>query len=125
MDTKNIEVVGVSEALKSLATKKISSMSSTQSINPPLIKQNQVVDDSIMDNKMTINPSSSTLEMDCSEKRNISDPTPTCGWFGFHPQFIQRFMTPKWALIFLCLAGTTQGTNFCAFMQFFNTFQFS
>ncbi|XP_062547204.1 solute carrier organic anion transporter family member 4A1 isoform X2 [Armigeres subalbatus] len=32
-----------------------------------------------------------------------------CGWFGIRPRWIQRFMTPKWALFWLCWAGAVQG----------------
>ncbi|XP_062706143.1 solute carrier organic anion transporter family member 4A1 isoform X2 [Aedes albopictus] len=32
-----------------------------------------------------------------------------CGWFGLRPRWIQRFMTPKWALFWLCWAGAVQG----------------
>lgn len=32
-----------------------------------------------------------------------------CGWFGVRPRWIQRFMTPKWALFWLCWAGAVQG----------------
>ncbi|XP_053695450.1 solute carrier organic anion transporter family member 4A1 [Sabethes cyaneus] len=32
-----------------------------------------------------------------------------CGWFNVRPRWIQRFMTPKWALFWLCWAGAVQG----------------
>ncbi|XP_055641042.1 solute carrier organic anion transporter family member 4A1 [Toxorhynchites rutilus septentrionalis] len=32
-----------------------------------------------------------------------------CGWFSLRPRWIQRFMTPKWALFWLCWAGAVQG----------------
>ncbi|XP_055599366.1 solute carrier organic anion transporter family member 4A1 [Uranotaenia lowii] len=32
-----------------------------------------------------------------------------CGWFSFRPRWIQTFMTPKWALFWLCWAGAVQG----------------
>ena len=32
-----------------------------------------------------------------------------CGWFDFNPKCLQRFMTPKWALFWLCWAGAVQG----------------
>ncbi|XP_049549041.1 solute carrier organic anion transporter family member 4A1 [Anopheles darlingi] len=32
-----------------------------------------------------------------------------CGWFGLHPNWMKRFMTPKWALFWLCWAGAVQG----------------
>lgn len=32
-----------------------------------------------------------------------------CGWFGMRPRWIQRFLTPKWALFWLCWAGAVQG----------------
>lgn len=87
---KNTEVVGVSDALKQLATRK--SPSINNSPNPPLMKQNQIDDDvgSIMDNKITINPSSSneesTMRSDCENGRAVGDETTqTCGWWMFRP----------------------------------------
>lgn len=113
---KNTEVVGVSDALKSLATKKLSPMNST-SINPPLMKQNQVVEDTndltITDNKITINSSSSIDTARCEKNLNdIEDEHQTCGWFNFRPKYLEYFMNPKWALIFLCLAGAVQGNYY-------------
>lgn len=32
-----------------------------------------------------------------------------CGWFSFRPTWIQKFMSPKWALFWLCWAGAVQG----------------
>lgn len=32
-----------------------------------------------------------------------------CGWFGMRPRWIQQFLTPKWALFWLCWAGAVQG----------------
>lgn len=32
-----------------------------------------------------------------------------CGWFSFRPKCLQRFMSPKWALFWLCWAGAVQG----------------
>lgn len=37
------------------------------------------------------------------------EPVYHCGWFGVRPRWIQRFMTPKWALFWLCWAGAVQG----------------
>lgn len=37
-----------------------------------------------------------------------------CGWFNFRPKCLQRFMSPKWALFWLCWAGAVQGKcGFC------------
>lgn len=33
-----------------------------------------------------------------------------CGWFNFRPAWLQRYMSPKWALFWLCWAGAVQGT---------------
>ncbi|XP_055547959.1 solute carrier organic anion transporter family member 4A1 [Wyeomyia smithii] len=32
-----------------------------------------------------------------------------CGWWSVRPRWMQRFMTPKWALFWLCWAGAVQG----------------
>uniref|UniRef100_A0AAG5DGR6 Solute carrier organic anion transporter family member n=2 Tax=Anopheles atroparvus TaxID=41427 RepID=A0AAG5DGR6_ANOAO len=32
-----------------------------------------------------------------------------CGWFGLRPKWMEVFMTPKWALFWLCWAGAVQG----------------
>uniref|UniRef100_A0A182UHD4 Uncharacterized protein n=1 Tax=Anopheles melas TaxID=34690 RepID=A0A182UHD4_9DIPT len=32
-----------------------------------------------------------------------------CGWFALRPKWMERFMTPKWALFWLCWAGAVQG----------------
>uniref|UniRef100_A0A182YLQ5 Uncharacterized protein n=1 Tax=Anopheles stephensi TaxID=30069 RepID=A0A182YLQ5_ANOST len=31
-----------------------------------------------------------------------------CGWFALRPRWMARFMTPKWALFWLCWAGAVQ-----------------
>lgn len=113
---KNTEVVGVSDALKQLATKKLSPLNAVNP--PPLIKQNQIDDGTIMDNKITINPSSSIDDSAAgqrsdSENGRVScetdEATQTCGWWKFRPKFLQRFMNPRYALAFLCVAGAIQG----------------
>lgn len=117
---KNTEVVGVSDALKQLATKKVSPNNNPANNPPPLQKQSQIDDGTIMDNKITINPSSS---IDGSEMGQLSDcengkaasestadvTTQSCGWWSFRPKCLQRFMNPRFALAFLCLAGAIQG----------------
>lgn len=114
---KNTEVVGVSDALKQLATKKLSPLNA---LNPPLQKQSQIDDGTIMDNKITINPSSlideSTVGQlsDCENGRVSSETdeaAQTCGWWNFRPKCLRRFMNPRYALAFLCLAGAIQGTS--------------
>lgn len=110
---KNTEVVGVSDALKQLATKKASPVNS---VNPPLQKQHQIDDGTIMDNKITINPSSSIDETaqrsDCENGKGATDDaTQTCGWWKFRPAILRRFMNPRYALAFLCLAGAIQGND--------------
>lgn len=112
---KNTEVVGVSDALKQLATKKLSP--NNASFNPPsLQKQSPIDDGTILDNKITINPSSSSVEesttaaSECENGRVSSQgETPSCGWWKFRPACIQHFMNPRYALAFLCLAGAIQG----------------
>lgn len=104
---KNTEVVGVSDALKQLATKKNSPL-----VNPPLQKQTQIDDGTIMDNKITINPSSSSDEFGLGQRSDCEkaeEATQTCGWFSFRPKCLRRFMNPHYALAFLCLAGAIQG----------------
>ncbi|CRL00476.1 CLUMA_CG013738, isoform A [Clunio marinus] len=116
---KNTEVVGVSDALKQLATKKSSPNNmSYNAVNPPLLKQSPIDDGTIMDNKITINPSSSIDDVsvgprsDCENVKGVSemeDATQTCGWWNFRPKTLRRFMNPRYALAFLCLAGAIQG----------------
>lgn len=31
------------------------------------------------------------------------------GWFNIRPKFLQRFLSAKWALFWLCWAGAMQG----------------
>lgn len=98
MIDKNSEVVGVSQALK-----KLSSISTV----PSLTKQSQIDenDASLMDNKITINPSN---EAQCNENEKIVNES-ECGWWKFRPKVIQRFMKIQYCLVFLCLAGAVQG----------------
>lgn len=113
---KNTEVVGVSDALKQLATKKVSPLNA---VNPPLQKQSQIDDSTIMDNKITINPSSSIDESTTLGRRNdcengkvlseMDEATQTCGWWKFRPKCLRVFMNPRYALAFLCVAGAIQG----------------
>lgn len=116
---KNTEVVGVSDALKQLATKKVSPNNNPVNNPPPLQKQSQIDESGvIMDNKITINPSSSIdgssvmgQLSDCESGKVVSDDSTTqsCGWWSFRPKCLQRFMNPHFALAFLCLAGAIQG----------------
>ncbi|XP_070496427.1 solute carrier organic anion transporter family member 4A1 isoform X3 [Chironomus tepperi] len=62
-----------------------------------------------MDNKITINPSSSIDEPEKIMINNDDIIQDTCGWYTFKPKFLQRFMNPKWMLLFLCIAGAVQG----------------
>lgn len=121
---KNTEVVGVSDALKQLATKKSPSPvnANINSVNPPLLKQPQIDDGTIMDNKITINPSSSIDDSIMGQRRNdcengkavnaLDEATQTCGWWKFRPKCLRQFMNPRYALAFLCLAGAIQGEFF-------------
>lgn len=103
---KNTDVVGVSDALKQLATKKQSPVNIP--LPPPLVKQSQIDDGTIMDNKVTINPSIDD-PADFEAGNAVDEPTQTCGWWHFRPKFLRRFMNPHYALAFLCLAGAIQG----------------
>lgn len=115
---KNTEVVGVSDALKHLATKKSISPVNAN-VNPPLQKQPQIDDGNIMDNKITINPSSSIDDSIMGQQRSdcengkavneLDEATQTCGWWKFRPKCLRQFMNPRYALAFLCLAGAIQG----------------
>lgn len=104
---KNTEVVGVSDALKQLATKKVSPINA--GLNPPLQKQSQIDDGTIADNKITINPSSLIDESGQQNDCENGQEGPSCGWWRFRPKWLQRFMHPHYALAFLCLAGAIQG----------------
>lgn len=117
---KNTEVVGVSDALKQLATKKVSPNNNPLNNPPPLQKQSQIDESGvIMDNKITINPPSSIESVmgqlsDCENGKVVSEiadevTTQSCGWWRFRPMCLQRFMNPRFALAFLCLAGAIQG----------------
>ena len=33
------------------------------------------------------------------------------GWYKLRPKFLQRFLSAKWALFWLCWAGAMQGKN--------------
>lgn len=104
---KNTDVVGVSDALKQLATKKQSPVNNAL---PPLVKQSQVDDGAAVDNKAaTTTPAHDEPTQDCEAGNAGDEPTQTCGWFGFRPKFLRRFMNPHYALAFLCLAGAIQG----------------
>lgn len=99
MIDKNTEVLGVSQALQKIS-------------NIALTKQSQIDenDSSLMDNKITINPSKETH---CNEKIvNESEDAKLneCGWWHFRPDIIQPFMKIQWCLVFLCLAGAVQGS---------------
>jgi hypothetical protein len=118
---KNTEVVGVSDALKQLGIKKSTSPvnANVNSANPPLQKQPKLDDGTIMDNKITINPSSSIDDSimgqqrsDCENGKAVSEleeTVQTCGWWRFRPKCLAKFMNPRYALAFLCLAGAIQG----------------
>jgi len=102
---KNTEIVGVSDALKSFTCKSVTIRNQVDDSNCDL---------SIMDNKITINPSSSIDEPEkCDNDKiminNDDIIQDTCGWYTFRPKCLQRFMNSKWTLLFLCIAGGVQG----------------
>lgn len=39
------------------------------------------------------------------------------GWFKIQPKFLQRFLSAKWALFWLCWAGAMQGWFFSLFLH--------
>jgi hypothetical protein len=96
---KNTDVVGVSDALKQLATRKQS----------PVLKQNRIDDEPCIDGKVTINPSIDDPSLGCENEIASDEPSQTCGWWHFRPRCLRHFMNPQYALTFLCLAGAIQG----------------
>lgn len=132
---KNTDIVGVSDSIKLSGNKLSPINSSVNQVNqvpqtkPLLVPQAHVNDEpherSIVDNKITINPSSSCDDSSALSISNLKDnnnsesgrleiitldePSQTCGWLSFRPRILRRFMNPRWALAFLCLAGATQG----------------
>lgn len=135
---KNTDIVGVSDSIK-LSGNKLSpiNLSSVNQVNqvpqikPQLIPQAHVDepnDRTIVNNKITINPSSScddssalsisnlkdnsNSESGCLPIIKLDEPSQTCGWLNFRPRILRRFMNPRWALAFLCLAGATQGLSY-------------
>lgn len=101
---KNTEIVGVSDA-KSFSCKSVTIRNQVDDSNCDL---------SIMDNKITINPSSSVVESEkCDNDKIMINKDDiiqdTCGWYKFRPKCLQRFMNSKWTLLFLCIAGGVQG----------------
>lgn len=102
---ESTEAVGVSDALKSITSKSMTIQNQEHDTN---------CDFSIMDNKITINPSSSIDDPEKCDNEKIMIKNDdiiqyTCGWYTFRPKCLQRFMNPKWSLLFLCLAGAVQG----------------
>lgn len=108
MINKNMEIVGVSQVLK-----KLSSVASTTPTSS-LMKQSQIEenDDRLMDNNITINPSNDLNEQ-CGDNKKLAAESecPKCGFFNWKPDFLQKFMTIRYCLLFLCLAGAVQGSK--------------
>lgn len=112
---KNTEVVGVSDALKQLATKKSPSPVAAANLSTsslPTTASTTIGDagdgaPEILDHKISINPSSSLGDDDSTTMDDAA--APSCGWWRFRPKYIQHLMSPKYALMFLCLAGAIQG----------------
>ncbi|XP_052863948.1 solute carrier organic anion transporter family member 4A1 [Anopheles cruzii] len=58
------------------------------------------------------NGTSSVVNIEEGGGDHVADQGPRsyhCGWFRLHPNWMARFMTPKWALFWLCWAGAVQG----------------
>ncbi|XP_055710573.1 solute carrier organic anion transporter family member 4A1 [Phlebotomus papatasi] len=54
----------------------------------------------------------STQSIRINTGENVGRPQETqksCGWFRFRPKCLEHFMSPKWALFWLCWAGAVQG----------------
>lgn len=86
---------------------------STQSFEPLQIN-------SPVESTLTTSPSLDGLSINESHQKNKiindfnenvdnSQKQYNCGWFSFQPKFLQRFMSAKWALFWLCWAGAVQG----------------
>lgn len=91
---------------------------STQSFEPLQIN-------SPVESTMTTSPSTDCQSMNESHQKNKiindfnenvdnSQKQYNCGWYSFRPKFLQRLMSAKWALFWLCWAGAVQG-NFLIF----------
>lgn len=54
-----------------------------------------------------------TAKPSCGQNANgiaeIDKPQRLFGWFGIQPKFMQKFLSAKWALFWLCWAGALQG----------------
>lgn len=133
-----MEIVGVSQVLKKLSSVASTTPPPTSSSSSSLMKQSQIDenDDRLMDNNITINPSNDFIsgQQQCSDNnKKLTDEseiceTPKCGYFNWKPDFLQRFMTIQYCLVFLCLAGAVQGTacmQACISHLKFNKFKFS
>lgn len=44
-----------------------------------------------------------------SDHETVSNFKLKCGWLNFRPEFLQRFLSAKWALFWLCWAAAMQG----------------
>lgn len=108
MIKKNMDIAGVSQALKKLSTKTTTHTPTSQFVEN---------DERLMDNNVTINPSNELCGQQCSDNEKVASESENtikyaCGWFNFRPAWIQKFMTVQWCLVFLCLAGALQGDFF-------------
>jgi hypothetical protein len=103
MINKNMDIAGVSQALKKLSTTKTTT-------HTPTLQFVENNDERLVDNNITINPSNELCGQ-CSDNEKVESESETikCGWFNYRPAFIQKFMSVHWCLVFLCLAGAVQG----------------
>jgi hypothetical protein len=129
--SKNTEIIGISVGgpIKTISSQ-ISPLptinnsdNSVKATIDPHESENGINESSLINNKITINPSSSpeseSLDQDTINGTNLKldedflkNEERQCGWFRFKPKCLERFMSPKWALFWLCCSSWTQGGTF-------------
>ncbi|KAG1686599.1 Solute carrier organic anion transporter family member 4A1 [Nymphon striatum] len=53
--------------------------------------------------------SSSDTHMISQSPSDADEELCKCGWWSMRPKFLQKFNTPKWVLVFLCMSACFQG----------------
>lgn len=61
-----------------------------------------------MDN-LVVAPLPNNVEFSGSYNQSQVSKADKYGWFKIQPKFLQRFLSAKWALFWLCWAGAMQG----------------
>lgn len=109
--TKNTDIVGVS----GLCTRPKLSPIIFNNSNSNHIAED-LTENAITSNKITINPSLLDDQLTIVNENappsyieSKSRETELCGWFNFNPKFMQRFLSPRWALFYLSFGGAFQG----------------